>query len=58
MVNRNEYSKRKIPIDMDEKKPLKFSVLKLLEQINCKVLDCEIANLVFLNDPIHLWLVH
>lgn len=43
---------------MDEKKPLKFSVLKLLEQINCKVLDCEIASPVFLNDPIYLWLVH
>lgn len=33
-LNRNEYSKRKIPTGKDEKKKSKFSVLKLLEQVN------------------------
>lgn len=62
MLNRNEYSKRKIPADKDEKKTLKFSVLELFEQVNLqswstRLWTCKSCSKVFKNDPVHLWQV-
>lgn len=61
MLNRNEYSKRKIPTDKDEKKPLKFCVLELFEQVNLqpwstRLWNCKSCSKPFKNDPVHLWL--